>query len=181
VDILIAGHREGRGTYLAFMHRFLRASLCFWCFYLTRALGRRSLRACFLCVQTDLLRKARRRAAAAAPRRLRRAAEPRRPSPPPLPPPHTRALGWAAVTTSRGRYPRRRGSCQEKREDGAVLLIAAELRQTPKLSGGRSSMDFVEAQEDAHFSNIKYYSERGLGPYIYNKAKSLPTPLALIK
>jgi hypothetical protein len=29
VDILIAGHREGRGTYLAFMHRFLRASLCF--------------------------------------------------------------------------------------------------------------------------------------------------------
>jgi hypothetical protein len=96
-------------------------------------------------------------------------------------PPHTRALGWAAVTTSRGRCPRRRGSCQEKREDGAVLLIAAELRQTPKLSGGRSSVGFVEAQEDAHFSNIKYYSERGLGPYIYNKAKSLPTPLALIK
>jgi hypothetical protein len=51
-----------------------------------------------------------------------------------------------------------------------VLLIAAELWQPPKLSGGRSSVvfGFVEAQENAHFSNIKYYSERVLGPFSYS-------------
>jgi hypothetical protein len=133
--------------------------LCCWCFYLTRALGRRSLRACFFACTGAVLLKATshsrrpspptsfgRRSSPpplasdepstlAAPR-LRRAVDPRRPSPPPLLP-HARALGWAAVTTSRGRCPRCRGACEEGRENGAALPIAAELRPTPKLSGGR--------------------------------------------
>ena len=55
---------------------------------------------------------------------------------PPSRPP--RALGWVAVITSRGRCPRRRGSCEGEREDVpliasvlvvcAVLLIAAKMR-----------------------------------------------------
>jgi hypothetical protein len=56
--------------------------LCFWCLYLTRALGRRSLLACVLCVSAICC--AGRRAEAAAPRRRRAAAAAprRRPSPP---------------------------------------------------------------------------------------------------
>ena len=184
-DILIAGHREERGTSLALLHRFLGRAFAFSA-SISRARSAVAPYVRVSCVcrrfvaQGDEPRPP--SLAAAAPRRRRpppplaAAAAPRRRR---CPHTHTRALGWAAVSTSRGRCPRRRGSCEEKREDGAVLLIAGELRQTRKLSRGRSSVGFVEAQENAHFQYLILF-ENGfwaLSAYLLAIAGIFPTPL----